>query len=209
MTAPIDPAPGLGLIQDAYALAAGAPESSVFADDLIYGTDWGGRQGVFAVVRAGRIGLRGTDDPVELVMDADIVPQRTEFGLIAGGVLSVYRSLRTRSGRPLSDFAGYPVDGHSLGAGLAAILAVFLRSPYCLWACPKWFGDDFIAALAALPGRIFAEAGDIVPHLPPLGYPSLPPPTYLLPLGTGDILYHHALSTYAASYAAQSQLAAA
>jgi hypothetical protein len=200
----MDPFPGIQAIQDAYALGQGADVSTIApVQDIIRGTDLDGVTRVFGIVRNGRVSYRGTEvfshlDLIEWLEDFLARLRTTPFGQMADGTWQLFGTLKTDSGCTLQTY-NQGADGHSLGALLAAAHSASASCPLCAWACPKGLGADFQALLANL-GPFFAqEVGDIIWRL---GFGVLP--SYgvlpLSPPGTGDLAYHHSLTTYAASY---------
>ena len=199
----MNPVPYIAAVNAAYSL----PTVGQGVIDVLWGMDDDTLTPYAAVVEGAdgslTIGFAGTRTLVEWLEDIEILADDTPLGHVAGGIWETYSTLKSGSGKPLSDYAKARVGGHSRGGLLAALWAVEYGSPeYCLFACPKLLGQAVIDQLVKLQGVVYAEGGDVVPMLPLFGYPKLPPTTHLLPPGHGDFAYHHAFATYCASLTA-------
>jgi hypothetical protein len=145
------------------------------------------------------LGIAGTRDGEEWILDFDFLPVDTPLGAMSRGIWQTVRSWRWLSGKPLNAYEIGGVCGHSRGGPLAITLSAILGIPAVVFACPRLVSADVLNKANVL-SHVWVE-GDIVPLAAP-GYQSIPNTVSISPapgVPIFSVRAHHIFPNYEAA----------
>jgi hypothetical protein len=185
----------------AYALPASGTASGLV--DTLFGNDIDGPMPYGALLDQHDLGLTlgiaGTRDTEEWVLDFDFFSIDTPLGAMARGIWATAGTWRWLSGKPLNSYPIKRIVCHSRGGPLGITLSAMLGVPVICFACPKLVSQAVLdkAQIAAA----YWVDGDIVPLAAPM-YPDIPQTIRLSAPSSVPLLSirdHHIFSTYEAA----------